>query len=126
MGFPTSDGKVISKERMTETIVESARLLGVALASADGSGRVSGHSLRATGAQGLARAGLDVWAIQLLGRWGSTSVLYYIREVPLELSASWASRAVQQRSLNDMLRALASEPQRPSGSSSSAPSTSPC
>jgi hypothetical protein len=122
--FPASDGSVVTKERMTETIIEAARLLGVALASADGSGRVSGHSLRATGAQGLARAGLDVWAIQLLGRWGSSSVLSYIREVPLELSASWASRAAQHQSLDDLLRARASEPQCPSGSSSSAPSSS--
>merc|ERR1712194_198678 len=74
---------------------------------------------------GLARAGLDVWAIQLLGRWGSSAVLSYVREVLLELSASGASRAARQRSLEDLLRERASEPQCPSGASSSASPTLP-
>ena len=110
---------------MTETIVDAARRLKIPTTSADGSGRVSGHSLRATGAQGLARAGLDVWAIQLLGRWGSSAVLEYVREVPLELSAPWAARAARQRSLDDLLRERASESQFPSGASSSALSPPP-
>ena len=79
----------------------------------DGSARVSGHSLRATGAQGLARAGVDVWAIQLLGRWGSSTVLEYVREVPLEVSTSWAARAARASTLEEVLSA------RPSSSSSS-------
>ena len=89
---------------MAATIVEAARRLGVTLAVPDGSAKVSGHSLRATGAQGLARAGLEVWAIQLLGRWGSATVLDYIREVPLELSSSWASRVAREGTLEDQLR----------------------
>ena len=87
--FPTLEGAVVTKDRMAATIVEAAKRLKVPLASADRSARVSGHSLRVTGAQGLARAGVDVWAIQLLGRWGSSAVLEYIREVPLELATPW-------------------------------------
>ena len=55
---------------MTSAIVQAATFLGVELAAPDLSERVSGHSLRATGAQGLAAAGVDTWAIELLGRRG--------------------------------------------------------
>ena len=82
----------MSKESMTATIVAGAKKLGARVETADGSARVSGHSLRMTGAQGFARWGLDSWAIQLLGRWGSSAVLEYIQEVPLELSTAWAKR----------------------------------
>ena len=49
--------------------------------------------LRATGAQGLARRGVDLWAIQLLGRWGSDAVRSYVREVALERATTWAPAA---------------------------------
>jgi hypothetical protein len=118
--FPAKDGSVVAKDRMAATIVEAARKLEVPLSLPDGSARVSGHSLRVAGAQGLARAGVDVWAIQLLGRWGSSAVLGYVREVPLEHAASWASRAVRSCSLEELLRSRASAPT----SSSSSPSSS--
>ena len=111
--FPAADGSVVSKEKMTDTIVEAACRLGVQVVALDGSARVSGHSLRATGAQGLARAGVDIWAIQLLGRWGSSTVLEYVREVPLEVSTTWAVRAARACTLEEILDA------RPSSSSSS-------
>ena len=102
--FPAADGTVVTKEAMVQTIIEAARRLGVPLRSPDSSARVSGHSLRVSGAQGLAKAGVDSWAIQLLGRWGSSAVLGYIREVPLELSATWATRAARSRTLEEVLR----------------------
>ena len=58
-------------------------LLHVPLSTPDGSERVSGHSLRVTGAQGLARLGWDLWAIQLQGRWHSDVVKRYVREAHL-------------------------------------------
>ena len=106
--FPALDGSTVTKDKMVSTIVEAAVRLQIPLAAPDGSARVSGHSLRVTGAQGLSRLGIDVWAIQLLGRWGSSAVLDYIREVPLELSASWARRAAQAVSLEEMLRSRSS------------------
>ena len=66
--FPTRKGGVCTKEAMTETFCAAARTLGVPLESADGSEYISGHTLRVTGAQGLAGLGLDLWAIQLFGR----------------------------------------------------------
>ena len=79
--------------------------LDLPILSADGSSRVSGHSLRVTGAQGLARAGVDTWAIQLLGRWGSAAVLGYIQEVPLTNSSTWAHRAARGWSLAEAVEA---------------------
>ena len=100
--FPTVLGGVVTKSGMTETIVTAAELLKVEKQTADGSERVSGHSLRVTGAQGLSRAGLDVWAIQLLGRWGSDAVLTYVRSVPLQKSAEWAQKVMANALENKM------------------------
>ena len=116
--FPAKDGSVVAKDRMAATIVEAARKLEVPLSLPDGSARVSGHSLRVAGAQGLARAGVDVWAIQLLGRWGSSAVLGYVREVPLEHAASWAARAVRSCSLEELIRSRALAAPASSSSSS--------
>ena len=84
------EGKPVTKEAFTDTIRHAALLLDVPLAFPDLTEQVSGHSLRATGAQGFAKAGLDEWAIQLLGRWGSKAVRGYTREAALERSSSWA------------------------------------
>ena len=102
--FPSTDGLTVTKDKMVQTIVEAARRLGVPRATPDASARISGHSLRVTGAQGLAKAGVDVWAIQLLGRWGSSAVLGYIREVPLELSATLVARAARTMTLDEVVR----------------------
>ena len=48
--FPNVEGEMCHKDAMTETIVAAAKHLDVDLALADGSSRVSGHSLRVTGA----------------------------------------------------------------------------
>ena len=103
--FPSAVGEVVSKDSMTATILEAARLLGCPLSSPGDSARVSGHSLRVTGAQGLSMAGVDTWAIQLLGRWGSSSVLGYIREAPLARSSSWAAWVTASPDLDQVLRA---------------------
>ena len=120
--FPDVNGKVVTKDAMTATIVEAAKRLEIALATPDGSERVSGHSLRASGAQGLARLGVDTWAIQLLGRWGSSAVLGYIREAPLERSSLWARRAAQTQTLGDALATCRSCP----SPSAEAPPLSEC
>ena len=50
--FPSASGAVVNKDAMTATILETARLLGCPLSSPDESARISGRSLRVTGAQG--------------------------------------------------------------------------
>ena len=102
--FPDRRGRQCSKEAVAATFVEAAKRLGVPTETPDGAERVSGHTLRVTGAQGMARAGLDVWAIQLLGRWGSDAVNTYLREAQLAASATWASRAASNKSLEEVVK----------------------
>jgi hypothetical protein len=104
--FPDEAGMVVAKDSMTMTIQTAATHLKIPLVSADGSSRISGHSLRVTGAQGLARAGVDTWAIQLLGRWGSSAVLGYIMDVPLTNSALWSRRAARGWTLEEAVSAF--------------------
>jgi hypothetical protein len=106
--FPDAEGRIVEKEAMADTIREAAVHLKVALASRGLTEQVTGHSLRATGAQGLARAGVEEWAIQLLGRWGSKAVRSYTRQASLEQSATWARRALTRGPAgdpNDLLHA---------------------
>ena len=108
--FPNARGSVCSKQDMVDTIRAAARILKLPSQSIDGTHQLTGHSLRVTGAQGLAAAGLETWAIQLLGRWGSDTVLQYIREAPLAASKTWASKVAGVLTLNDVVRQVQSVP----------------
>ena len=88
--FPSARGEAVEKEAMTETIVTAARHLGVA-DHPDGSQRVSGQSLRCTGAQGLIRLGWRPDAVQLQGRWQSETVRRYTREAALHAPTDLAA-----------------------------------
>ena len=73
-----------TKEQMVATISEAATQLGLPSLSTQGLSQCLEHTLRITGAQGLARSGMDTWMTQLVGRWGSSSVLGYILDSPVE------------------------------------------
>ena len=47
-----------------------------------------GHTFEATGAMCLASCGIDVWRLQLHGRWGSRAVLRDVRLSPVAMSLS--------------------------------------
>ena len=79
---------------MVSTIRRAALHLGQPLRDEAGLWLHSGHALRVTGAQGLSRAGLSTYAIQLIGRWGSDAVLGYIRMAPLYASHRFAAAAL--------------------------------
>ena len=81
--FPDESGQTVAKAKMVETIVQAARTLGIQDAP-DGAERISGHSLRVTGAQGLVILGWPSEAVRLMGRWESKDVERYIRLAPLE------------------------------------------
>ena len=104
-------GSPCNAESMVLSIEKAASQLKHPLISPDGSERVSGHSLRVTGAQGMAKLGLDVWAIQLLGRWGSNAVLQYVRMAHLESATSWAKRAASRMSLDEVVKDLVKSPE---------------
>ena len=105
--FPDARGRTCTKEAMASTLVEAARFLDAPIESA--TGRITGHSMRVTGAQGMASAGLDLWAIQLLGRWGSMAVRTYVREAHLDQAELWAQKVAQQTDLSEMTKSLAKQ-----------------
>ena len=80
--FPSASGLPVDKGPMVATIIHAARHLGV-VDLPDGSLRVSGHSLRPTGAQGLIALGWRADAVRLQGRWESEAVQRYTRDAAL-------------------------------------------
>ena len=101
--FPTCTGGVVKKEAMIETIQKAGEALGISCEAPDGSERLSGHSLRVTGAQGLAELGWHLWAIQLQGRWGSETVKKYLRESPLAHPVATTSQSMDLEALIEQL-----------------------
>ena len=81
--FPQITGEASTKEAVVTTLTFAAGLLQVPLMSRDGSTRISGHTLRVSGAQGLTREGFPLWSVQLLGRWGGDTVRRYVGEAAL-------------------------------------------
>ena len=112
--FPDCAGAAVAKVAMTASIIYAARALGVADLR-DGSLRVSGHSLRATGAQGLISLGWRADAVQLQGRWMSEAVARYTREAALHAPSELAALLVSLSGLPRPPDPLpsASEPEPP-------------
>ena len=117
--FPDGSGEVCTKEGVTNTIRAAAKFLGHALVDPGGLFLDSGHALRVTGAQGLARAGLSENTIALLARWGSAAVRTYIRKAPLAAShclaavalAGWERNAATRPTARFPLTAVRTAPQ---------------
>ena len=66
-----------------------------ALAQACGTaGRVTGHSMRVTGAQRLAYGGASIQRITLFGRWAGKLMLHYAREALLGPGGAFVSKAL--------------------------------
>jgi integrase len=93
--FPGRDGGAASKAGCAQTFVAAARLFGLQLVSYNGAPRFTGHALRATGAVHLAAAGVELWRIQLLGRWGSDAFKVYLRDAPASMLHSIALDALR-------------------------------
>ena len=102
--FPSASGQVVAKVAAAATIVQTAVALGLETHEATGASRFSGHSWRVSGAQFLARAGIDIWRIQLHGRWGSAAVLGYVKLAALH--ASLAVEATLNRDLSQVREAI--------------------
>ena len=89
---PTASGGFPTKEGMVKIFRRFGKELGVR-------DRITGHMPRVAGAVRLAKAGLEVWKIQMFCRWGRSVVLRYIQEAPLEQSHTWALEAASGLSL---------------------------
>lgn len=70
--FTDNRGGAVSKQAAAETLRVLLR--------AEGPGRISGHSMRRTGAQLLTGAGVEPWLVEWFGRWGSSAIRAYIED----------------------------------------------
>ena len=84
--FSATGGVPTSKVGWASTFEFIATLLGKDTTGPTGLKLFTGHSARASGAIHLARSHVELWKIQLFGRWGSEVFKVYLRESPLVTS----------------------------------------
>ena len=82
--FPSATGEQSSKCGWADTMQSMAQQLNLPTHTDTGARRFTGHSARATGAVYLAQTQIELWRIQLFGRWGSEWFRIYIRDAPLQ------------------------------------------
>ena len=93
--FPAANGSPASKQGWADTFQEIARLLSIPTAHANGARCFTGHSARVTGARHMASTNVELWRVQLFGRWGSDVFKHYIQDAPLSQLESLHWRQVQ-------------------------------
>ena len=114
--FPTSEGQKPTKSGWCKTFMEVADRSGIIGYWDNGAPKFTGHTARASGAHHLAQAGVDLWRVQIFGRWSSAAFLRYVRSAPL---ASLSSLATESSLTNSIaaarleLQALAAQPGAP-------------
>eukprot|EP00435_Cladocopium_sp_Y103_P052295 s1434_g16.t1 len=109
--FPTTDGTPASKTGWADTFEILGKTLQLPCTYPNGARCFTGHTARATGAVHMASNQVELWRIQLFGRWGSQVFLHYIRDAPLkqldklalETSAQMSIEAAKSQ-LQDLLR----------------------
>ena len=97
--FPDVEGSMVLKQCAADTFQAAAKHLGLPLMSKSDSRLFSGHTLRVTGAVFLASAGVDIWRIQALGRWGSEAIRLYLRDAHCKTLGTISLEAKMGRSL---------------------------
>ena len=102
--FPTLAGGTVSKASVVDTFEHFAVLIGAPLVDTLGRRSYGGHSLRVTGAQYLAKMGLELYKLALLARWHSAIIVRYVGDAPLESVTDDCRRLVQGASLDQMLQ----------------------
>ena len=114
--FPDEKGNPPTKTGWADTFQALAQLLNLTLHYPNGARKYTGHSARATGAIHLAMTQVELWRVQLFGRWGSEVFLHYVRDAPmcqldklaLETSVHISLNTAKAQ-LEDLLRRNASE-----------------
>ena len=97
--FPTREGGVPSKQGFADSFQWCASSLSLPTQGPTGVRLFTGHSARASGAQHLAKLNVELWRIQLFGRWGSEAFLRYVREAPIANLSHLAQETSLQASL---------------------------
>ncbi len=103
--FPSDKGNQAAKEGWALTFESIAAIAAIAfyldipLVTATGLRMFTGHSARATGAVHMAMNQVELWRIQLFGRWGSECFKIYVRSAPLTQLTMLARETSVQTSL---------------------------
>ena len=118
--FTSENGEPPSKQGWADTFQELARMLGIPITHPNGARAFTGHSARVSGARHLASTQVELWRVQLYGRWGSNVFVHYIQDAPLaQLDSlaleSSASLSIQEAKLQlqDLLRQVENLKQPP-------------
>ena len=109
--FPGADGMPATKAGWADTFEELGRRLKLPTTYPNGARCFTGHTARASGAVHLAASQVELWRIQLFGRWGSQVFLQYIKDAPLKQldqlaleTSAHVSLAAAKAQLQDLLR----------------------
>ena len=102
--FPAEDGLESTKKGWADTFEAIAKRLQLPTVHDNGARAYTGHSARVTGARFMAMRNIELWRIQLFGRWGSDVFLHYIQDAPvaqldrlaLESTAAMSVRKAQE------------------------------
>jgi len=97
--FPNADGQHLTKYEVTCIIREVIKLTGTALQRpgplGEAKDRFGEHVMRVSGAQLMARANIELYIIQLYGRWGSWAIERYVQEAYLHGQQNVAKTVVE-------------------------------
>ena len=74
----------VTAEAMLALIEELAKMTGEAILTHDGRKRFGKHSWRSTGAVFMTSIGIEIFKVQLMGKWACAAVTHYTRLVPLK------------------------------------------
>ena len=105
---PTPSGNKPKKQGWIKTLTEIAKAAGLKMHWENGALKHTGRSARPSGACHLAAAGVDLWRINIFGRWSSAACLKYVRSSPLVNMASESAIASSITAAKLGLRALTS------------------
>ena len=96
--FPTEHGEHMTKTEVIAILRAVIALTGTALQRPGPTGNMRDkfgeHVMRVSGAQLMARAGIELYIIQLYGRWGSWAIERYVQEAYLHGPANVAKTVV--------------------------------
>ena len=80
--FPAMEGSPATKQGWADTFEMLGTKLELPTTYPNGARCFTGHTGRASGAVHLAASNIELWRIQLFGRWGSQVFIQYIKDAP--------------------------------------------
>ena len=104
--FPNADGLPVSEQTMQQTVDHLATRIGAPITNEWGENLRGRHVWRVMGAVMLAELNVDMFRIQLLGRWGSDVVMRYARLAPIKHITEHVQELQSTSSLTEVIKEL--------------------